>query len=96
MKKLKFIENNGIMFFLISIMIMFQLRWAEKFDYDDIGLRITIAIILSISIFYVIKICIDKYIIGNENLVKLTNDISFSLSFSIFLICFHSDNEIIM
>ena len=72
----KFLENFGLYFFIVSLFIVSQLRWAEKFDYDDIDLRITICFILSIIIYYgVMRILVAKRI--------NTDNVSFALSFSI-------------
>ena len=73
---IKFFEKFGIFFFIISILIISQLRWARMFHYDDIELRITMCFIFSIIIYLGInKIIIDK----NIN----ADNISFALSFSL-------------
>ena len=72
----KFLENFGLYLFIVSLLIISQLRWEQKFDYDDIDIRITICFILSIVIYYgVMRILVAKRI--------NTNNVSFALSFSI-------------
>ena len=36
----KFLEKYGLYLFIVSLLINSQLRWAKKFDYDDIDLSI--------------------------------------------------------
>ena len=73
---IKFFEKFGIFFFIISILIISQLRWARMFHYDDIELRITMCFIFSIIIY----LGINKIIIDNN--INADN-ISFALSFSL-------------
>ena len=80
----KFLENFGLYLFIVSLLIVSQLRWAQKFDYDDIDLRITICFILSIIIYYgVMKVLVLKRI--------NTHNASFALSFSVIGIYLRSD-----
>jgi|OM-RGC.v1.015718317 hypothetical protein len=80
----KILENFGLYFFIVSLFIVSQLKWAEKFDYDDIDLRITICFIFSIIIYYgVMRILVAKRI--------NTDNVSFALSFSILGIYLNSD-----
>ena len=72
----KFLENIGLYLFIVSLLIISQLRWAQKFDYDDISLRITMCLILSIVIYYgIMKFLVLKRI--------NTDNVSFALSFSV-------------
>ena len=72
----KFLENIGLYLFIVSLLIISQLRWAQKFDYDDISLRITMCLILSIVIYYgIMKVLVLKRI--------NTDNVSFALSFSV-------------
>jgi len=81
---IKFLENIGLYLFIVSLLIVSQLRWAQKFDYDDIDLRITICIILSIIVYCgVMKVLVLKRI--------NTDNVSFALSFSVLGIYLSSD-----
>ena len=81
---IKFLENIGLYLFIVSFLIVSQLRWAQKFDYDDIDLRITICIILSIIVYCgVMKVLVLKRI--------NTDNVSFALSFSVLGIYLSSD-----
>ena len=72
----KFLENFRLYLFIVSLLIISQLRWAQKFDYDDIDMRITICFIFSIIIYFgVMRILVAKRI-NSDN-------VSFALSFSI-------------
>ena len=80
----KFLENFGLYLFIVSLLIISQLQWAQKFDYDDIDMRITICFIFSIIIFYaVMKVLVLKQV--------NSNNVSFALSFSILGIYLSSD-----
>jgi len=80
----KLLENFGLYLFIVSLLIVSQLRWAQKFDYGDIDLRITICFIFSIIIYYaVMKVLVQKRI--------NTDNVSFALSFSILGIYLSSD-----
>ena len=73
---IKFLENIGLYLFILSLLIVSQLRWAQKFDYDDIDMRISICFIFSILIYIgVMRILVTKRI--------NTANVSFALSFSI-------------
>ena len=85
----KFLENFGLYFFIVSLLIVSQLRWAQKFDYDDIDMRITICFIFSIIIYFgVMRILVAKRI-NSDN-------VSFALSFSILGIYLSSDIGVII
>ena len=85
----KFLENFGLYLFIVSLLIISQLRWAQKFDYDDIDMRITICFIFSIIIFYaVMKVLVLKQV--------NSNNVSFALSFSILGIYSSSDIGLII
>ena len=85
----KFLENFGLYLFIVSLLIVSQLRWAEKFDYDDIDLRITICFIFSTIIYFgVMRILVAKRI-NSDN-------VSFALSFSILGIYSSSDIGLII
>ena len=85
----KFLEKFGIFLFIISLLINSQLRWAQKFNYNDIDLRITMCFALSIIVYLVImKMLVSKQI--------NTDNISFALSFSVIAIYLNSNQEIII
>ena len=84
-----YLEKFGIFLFVNSLLIVSQLRWAQKFDYDDIDLRITMSFILSIIIYYGIM----KYLVSNH---INSDNISFALSFSILGIYLNSNQEILI
>ena len=37
----KTLERHGLLIFFISILMVTQLRWAERINYDDIAQRLT-------------------------------------------------------
>ena len=39
------LENHGFLIFFISILIVTQLRWAETYNYNDIALRLSAAVL---------------------------------------------------
>jgi len=84
---IKFFEKFGIFFFIISILIISQHRWARMFHYDDIELRITMCFVFSIIIF----LGINKIIL--ENNINADN-ISFALSFSFLGIYLNEKQEL--
>ena len=85
----KFLEKFGIFFFIISILIISQLRWAQNFHFDDINLRVTFCFILSIFVFFgIMKILESKYI-NSDN-------VSFALSFSILGIYLNSNQGLLI
>ena len=86
---IKFLENIGLYLFIVSLLIVSQLRWAQKFDYDDIDLRLTMCFILSIIIYYgVMKFLVFKRI-NSDN-------VSFALSFSVVGIYLSTDIGVII
>ena len=80
----KFLENFGLYLFIVSLLIVSQLRWAQKFDYDDIDMRITVCFIFSIIIYYALMKFLALRRINTDN-------VSFALSFSILGIYLSSD-----
>ena len=38
--------NHGFLIFFISILIVTQLRWAETYNYNDIALRLSAAVLV--------------------------------------------------
>ena len=42
------LERHGLLIFLISILMVTQLRWAERMDYNDINQRLSAAILVGI------------------------------------------------
>ena len=40
------LERHGLLIFLISILMVTQLRWAERMDYNDISQRLSTAILV--------------------------------------------------
>lgn len=84
----KFLEQFGIFLFINSLLIVSQMRWAQKNNFNDIELRITMSFVLSIIVYYgIMKILV----INKIN----SNNVSFALSFSILAIYLNSNQEII-
>ena len=86
---IKFLEQFGLYFFINTLLIISQLRWAQTFNYNDIEIRITMCFILSIILY----LCTMK-ILSVKN-INAAN-ISFALSFSIIGIYLNSNLEILI
>ena len=81
------LEKFGIFLFIISLTISSQLVWANKYNYNDIELRLTICFIVSVLIFSAVM-----RIFATKNIN--TDKISFALAFYIFGIYLNSIHEL--
>ena len=91
------LEHHGFLIFFISIMIVTQLRWAETYNYNDIAKRLTAAILIGIILNWVLKKFIGSIrgqMKTTNNLQRIINDISFTLSFSFLWVAFHENGQI--
>ena len=94
----KYLERHGFLIFFSSLLITTQLRWAEIFNYSDIGLRISGALLLAAVLNCSLLIIFKKLLI-KKNKEKWNNQIkyiSFSLSFSFLWPAFHNDSEYVV
>jgi len=85
----KLLEKYGIYLFIISLLIISQIRWAQEHNYNDFDIRITFCFVLSIIVYYGIM---KTLVVKNIN----TDNISFALSFFILGITLNSNTEIII
>jgi len=92
----KTIERHGLLIFLISILMVTQLRWAERMDYNDISQRLSAAILVGILLNW----GLEKWLAtlaekqNPEKLIRKIKDISFTLSFSFLLVAFHQNGQL--
>ena len=90
------LERHGLLIFLISILMVTQLRWAERMDYNDINQRLSAAILVGILLNW----GLEKWLAtltekqNSENLIRKIKDLSFTLSFSFLLVGFHMDGQL--
>ena len=90
------LERHGLLIFLISILMVTQLRWAERMDYNDINQRLSAAILVGILLNW----GLDKWLAtltekqNPEKLIRKIKDLSFTLSFSFLLVGFHMDGQL--
>ena len=90
------LERHGLLIFLISILMITQLRWAERVDYNDINQRLSAAILVGILLNW----GLEKWLAtltekqNPEKLIRKIKDISFTLSFSFLLVGFHMDGQL--
>ena len=92
----KILERHGLLIFLISILMVTQLRWAERMDYNDISQRLSAAILVGILLNW----GLDKWLAtltekqNPEKLIRKIKDLSFTLSFSFLWVGFHMDAQL--
>ena len=90
------LERHGLLIFLISILMVTQLRWAERMDYNDIGQRLSAAILVGILLNW----GLEKWLAtltekqNPEKLIRKIKDLSFTLSFSFLWVGFHMDAQL--
>ena len=91
------LENHGFLIFFISILIVTQLRWAETYNYNDIALRLSAAVLVGAMLNWVLKKWLDSLTeqIKTEKWQRRINDISFSLSFSFLWVAFHENGQLV-
>ena len=92
----KTLERHGLLIFLISILMVTQLRWAERMDYNDISQRLSAAILVGILLNW----GLEKWLAtltekqNPEKLIRKIKDLSFTLSFSFLWVGFHMDGQL--
>ena len=92
----KTLERHGFLIFFISILMVTQLRWAEKINYDDIAQRLSVVILIGTLLNWGLA----KWLTGferqteNEKWQWRIKDISYTLSFSFLLVAFHQDAQL--
>ena len=90
------LERHGLLIFLISILMVTQLRWAERMDYNDINQRLSAAILVGILLNW----GLEKWLAtltekqNPEKLIRKIKDLSFTLSFSFLFVGFHMDGQL--
>ena len=90
------LERHGLLIFLISILMVTQLRWAERMDYNDISQRLSTAILVGILLNW----GLEKWLAlltkkqNSEKLIRKIKDLSFTLSFSFLWVGFHMDGQL--
>ena len=90
------LENHGFLIFFISILMVTQLRWAETYNYNDIALRLSAAVLVGAILNWGLKIWLDSLTeqIKTEKWQRRINDISFTLSFSFLWVAFHENGQL--
>ena len=92
----KTLERHGLLIFFISILMVTQLRWAERMDYNDISQRLSAAILVGILLNW----GLEKWLAtltekqNPEKLIRKIKDLSFTLSFSFLWVGFHMDGQL--
>ena len=92
----KTLERHGFLIFFISILMVTQLRWAERMDYNDISQRLSAAILVGILLNW----GLEKWLAtltekqNPEKLIRKIKDLSFTLSFSFLWVGFHMDGQL--
>ena len=90
------LERHGLLIFLISILMVTQLRWAERMDYNDISQRLSAAILVGILLNW----GLEKWLAtltekqNPEKLIRKIKDLSFTLSFSLLWVGFHMAGQL--
>ena len=93
----KTLERHGFLIFFISILMVTQLRWAERMDYNDISQRLSAAILVGILLNW----GLEKWLAtltekqNPEKLIRKIKDLSFTLSFSFLWVGFHEDGQLL-
>ena len=96
----KTLEHHGFLIFFISILMVTQLRWAERINYDDIAQRLSAAILIGILLHWSLGNWLSKLAERSDaenrqaNLTRRIKDISFTLSFSFIWVAFHMDAQL--
>ena len=92
----KTLERHGLLIFFISILMVTQLRWAERNNYDDIAQRLSIAILVGTLLNWGLGNWLTSFEgqTENEKWQRRIKDISFTLSFSFLWVAFHQDGQL--
>ena len=92
----KTLERHGLLIFFISILMVTQLRWAERINYDDIAQRLSIAILVGTLLNWGLGNWLTSFEgqTENEKWQRRIKDISFTLSFSFLWVAFHQDGQL--
>tara|TARA_B100000945_G_C20301566_1_gene558311 strand:- start:178 stop:822 length:645 start_codon:yes stop_codon:yes gene_type:complete len=89
-------ERYGFLIFFISMLIVTQLRWCDKFDYyKDIELRLSVAILFGALLYWVLGKFFDIFEerIANQKWQRVITDVSYTFSFSFLFVAFYQNNE---
>jgi len=92
----KTLERHGLLIFFISILMVTQLRWAERMDYNDIAQRLSAAVLIGALLNW----GLEKWLAtltekqNPEKLIRKIKDLSFTLSFSFLWVGFHMDGQL--
>ena len=92
----KILERHGLLIFFISILMVTQLRWAERINYDDIAQRLSAAMLVGTLLNWGLGkwLTIFEGQTENEKWQRRIKDISFTLSFSFLWVAFHQDGQL--
>ena len=92
----KTLERHGLLIFFISILMVTQLRWAERINYDDIAQRLSTAILVGTLLNWGLGKWLTSFEgqTENEKWQRRIKDISFTLSFSFLWVAFHQDGQL--
>ena len=92
----KTLERHGLLIFFISILMVTQLRWAERINYDDIALRLSAAMLVGTLLNWGLGNWLTSFEgqTENEKWQRRIKDISFTLSFSFLWVAFHQDGQL--
>ena len=92
----KTLERHGLLIFLISILIVTQLRWAERINYDDIAQHLSAAMLVGTLLNWGLGKWLTSFEgqTENEKWQRRIKDISFTLSFSFLLVAFHQNGQL--
>jgi len=92
----KTLERHGLLIFFISILMVTQLRWAERINYDDIAQRLSAAMLVGTLLNWGLGKWLTSFEgqTENEKWQRRIKDISFTLSFSFLWVGFHMDGQL--
>ena len=93
----KTLERHGLLIFFISILMVTQLRWAEKINYDDIAQRLSVVILIGTLLNWGLEKWLNSFEeqTKSEKWQRRIKDISFTLSFSFLWVGFHEDGQLL-
>ena len=90
------LERHGFLIFFISILMVTQLRWAERANYNDIAQRLSAALLVGTLFNW----ALEKFLASlrdqsdSGKWQQRIKDISFTLSFSFLWVAFHLDGQL--
>ena len=92
----KTLERHGLLIFFISILMVTQLRWAERINYDDIAQRLSAAMLVGTLLNWGLGKWLTSFEgqTENEKWQRRIKDISFTLSFSFLWVAFHQNGQL--